>query len=278
MKKNLRRYMFCEYDDLKRVKFKKIERVCDKLFVFIREEAKVVPVGLVQKMQRFGRNAKWIVIEEAGNDGGLQNIMSYVMGELNKRIDVSIEFAVLSDNPTFDPLMIYINERSGRKAVRVNVVPDDSQQADRTEEEEAAHARSPYTIINEMDADEDNTDAEREIARPRSAPAPRSLTDESDDFDDDDSEGLYRTDNSVTVINGISLDYATKQKVHNTADLTVERLERSGNRPALVSTLKNYILLHNEEVTAAGNIDAVIERMEENGKISVKGEEVRYNF
>jgi hypothetical protein len=68
------------------------------------------------------------------------------------------------------------------------------------------------------------------------------------------------------------------QIVNRTAEETVSRLIRSGNRPALISTLKNYILLHNQELTVHGNIDAIISRMEEKKEIEVRDEEVIYHF
>jgi hypothetical protein len=66
--------------------------------------------------------------------------------------------------------------------------------------------------------------------------------------------------------------------IEKTALETISRLVRSGNRPAEISTLKNYILLHNQELSIQGNLELIIQRMEEKKEIAIKGQEVLYNF
>ena len=66
--------------------------------------------------------------------------------------------------------------------------------------------------------------------------------------------------------------------ISKTAEETVKRLIRSGNRPAEVETLRNYINLHFQQMSLHGHIDRIIERMEEVKDIEVRDKEVHYNF
>jgi hypothetical protein len=69
-----------------------------------------------------------------------------------------------------------------------------------------------------------------------------------------------------------------EELIEQTAQETINRLIRSGNRPAEISTLKNYILLHNQELSMHGNLEKIIRRMEEKREIAIQGQEVVYNF
>jgi hypothetical protein len=69
-----------------------------------------------------------------------------------------------------------------------------------------------------------------------------------------------------------------EELIEQTAQETINRLIRSGNRPAEISTLKNYILLHNQELSMHGNLERIIKRMEEKREIAIQGQEVVYNF
>ncbi len=62
------------------------------------------------------------------------------------------------------------------------------------------------------------------------------------------------------------------------AEETIKRMIRSGNRPADVSTLKSYILLHNQELSFNGDAESIIQKMLESKNIEINKEEVTYNF
>ncbi len=68
------------------------------------------------------------------------------------------------------------------------------------------------------------------------------------------------------------------QVIEKTAEETIQRLIRSGNRPAEVNTLKNYILLHNQELSLYGNVDRIIQKLEEDKEIEIMKEDVIYHF
>jgi len=288
MKKSTRRYLFLDFEDLKKIKFRKIEKVCDRIFVFIRKEEKQIPVDLVQKMQRFGRNAKWVVVDGLDIMQNMNYHISFLMGKLHERIDNEIEFAVLSNDENFDPLISYINTKGGRSCLRVK-----GKKRERIVEEAPASSPAPirrtapssYTLIDEMKSEEE-LQAFSAPMTPREV-EPAILV--SAGYDGENfklEEPIVRSvTNQFTLLDNESKDEESStsgfddgQIVNRTAEETVSRLVRSGNRPALISTLKNYILLHNQELTVHGNIDAIISRMEEKKEIEVKDEEVIYHF
>jgi len=290
MKKSTRRYLFLDFEDLKDIKFRKIEKVCDRIFVFIRKEEKQIPVGLVQKMQRFGRNAKWVVIEGLDIMQNMNYHISFLMGKLHERIDTEIEFAVLSNDENFDPLISYINAKGGRSCLRVK-----GKKRERIVEETPVPvtrrraAPSNYTLIDEMRSEEELQAFSAPIT-PRVVEPAILVSAAYDDENLKAEEPIVRSVTNQFILldntNGSENNEEDKEKsgfgdgqiVNRTAEETVSRLVRSGNRPALISTLKNYILLHNQELTVHGNIDAIISRMEEKKEIEVKDEEVIYHF
>jgi hypothetical protein len=69
-----------------------------------------------------------------------------------------------------------------------------------------------------------------------------------------------------------------EELITRTAEETVKRLIRSGNRPAEISTLKNYILLHSQEVSLNGNVERIIQKLKDTKDIEIQKGEVIYNF
>lgn len=223
-----RRYIFVDYESLKKIKFKKLEKVCDKVFIFIDGSEELIPFPLVRQMQRMGNSVKWVVIDNLNQSSSNYHI-SFLMGKLHEKVNYDIEFAVLSNDPEFDHLINFINSE-GRSCVRVkrkDVKPND-------------YGVSSVAETNESIESSINSDFH---------PQPSSIEREIDDT-----------------------------FIEETAKETISRLIRSGNRPAEIATLKNYILLHNQDLNMHGNLDKIIRKMEEKREIVVQGQEVVYNF
>jgi hypothetical protein len=219
-----RRYIFVDFESLKKIKFKKLEKVCDKVLIFIDAKEDALPLALVRQMQRMGKSVKWVVIDNLNQTGPNYHI-TFLMGKLHEKVNYDIEFAVLSNDLEFDPLINFINEE-GRSCVRVK--RKDSKNDD-------LMMSSDYRTESSI-----NTDFQ---------PKPSAIERDVD-------ENL----------------------IEQTAQETINRLIRSGNRPAEISTLKNYILLHNQELSLSGNLDKIIRKMEGQNEIEIKGQEVVYNF
>lgn len=222
-----RRYVFVDYSDLLEVKFKKLEKVATRIFVFIEASQDYIPLALVRQTQNVGKNLRWIVVSNA-NQGRLNYHIAFIMGKLHQKLDSDVEFAIVSDDPDFDALVHYIND-SGRSCILVK----------RKGEEKA----KPKPVL------------------------------EQDEIDEDAYE-------PVDILGGSErIDVLVEDEIiSKTAEETVKRLIRSGNRPAEIETLRNYINLHFQQMSLHGHIDRIIEKMQEAKDIEVKEQEVVYNF
>jgi PIN domain len=242
MTTHTRRYVFIDFETLTKIKFRKLEKVCDKLFVFVSSEIESVPFPLVKDIQKMGNAVKWIEV------GGmaLQDLnyhICFLMGKLHEKISSDVEFAILSNDDAFDPLVNFINS-TGRNCLRVK------QQITETNEEKPV----VFTPKTESPKAAEPPKAEKEVLGARLFGERQSETHMSDEGSSD------------------------RTIVDETASETVRRLIRSGNRPADLNMLKSYILLHNQEMSLHGNVDKVIAQLKENDSIHVEGAQVVYNF
>jgi hypothetical protein len=243
-----RRYIFVDYESLKKIKFKKLEKVCDKLFVFIDANEAQIPFVLVRQMQRMGSSVKWVTVDNLNQSGANYHI-SFLMGKLHEKVNYDIEFAVLSNDLDFDHLINFINSE-GRSCVRVK-------RKDNAQQEEYFVAPNNNAPVNVTPT-------------PVVSPMPQS---------ERQSEHIESSINSDFQPQPFGAEREMGDElVEQTAQETINRLIRSGNRPAEISTLKNYILLHNQELSFHGNLEKIIRRMEEKQEIHIQGQEVVYNF
>ncbi len=270
-----RRYMFVSFDDLKQLSFKKLERVCDKVFVFVHENIESVPFFLVRDMQKMGNNVKWITIT-----GNTLSDMSYqicfLMGKLHEKMSADIEFAILSNDATFDPLVTFINS-TGRSCIRV-------QQKDGTHHHENAHSldplsKQPRPMIQEEESpfqtvtNNPNTDMSSTDFYEMTPPTQNFSADFSADFSTTHTN--FETTNE-TFTNKNKNQY--ESFIIEAALETVRRLIRSGNRPSEIGILKNYILLHHRDEKIHRNIEKIIEYLQSNNNITLNETEVIYHF
>jgi hypothetical protein len=230
MNTQTRRYVFIDYENLLQVKFKKLEKVASRIFVFIEASQETVPLTLVRQAQRSGKNLRWIV---AGNAGGsrLNYHIAFIMGKLHQKLERDVEFAVISNDPEFDPLINFINA-SGRNCLRVKRKKDES------------------SVFRDLNID----------------------LDPSSGFDDSfHLPSMKEETGDIPVL-------VEEELIARTAEETVKRLIRSGNRPEEISTLKNYILLHSQELSLHGNVDRIIQKLKDSNDIEILQGEVIYNF
>ncbi len=112
------RYIFIDFDNLKKIKVKQLETVCDKAYILVDHSQQSIPLKIVRKIQRFGSNVKWI----SANTEGANNIHYYIaflMGKLHKKTNNIIEFVVISDEESIEPMIECIND-FGRNCLRIN--------------------------------------------------------------------------------------------------------------------------------------------------------------
>ncbi len=251
MNNQTRRYVFVDFDTLTQIRFKKLEKVCDKVFVFVNEMVDDVPLMLVREMQRMGSNVKWISV--AGTTVGDVNYhICFLMGKLHEKIAPELEFAILSNDPSFDPLVNFINS-TGRSCLRVKPKNENEKAEKTVAKQQETHPPSIAPKLEDKIAIEPSSNGEIMGAR-AAMPEGSSKNLDIDVLTDSD------------------------QIIEETARETVRRLLRSGNRPSDISLLKNYILLHNQEIAIHHNIEKIIEKLEENHNISIEENEITYNF
>ena len=247
-----RRFIFIDFDNLRRVKFKKLEKVATKIFVFINADVEQIPAFLVYQVQKLGKNIKWVTVENPNNNRMNYHI-AFLMGKLHQKLHSDVEFAVLSNDEDFDPLVTFINSQN-RSCIRV--------QRKKTTEE-----RKPDTSVA----------APAKIER---KPAGINIREEvavTNGIAPNGNYDLVSAPEKKKTPSAIEIEY-DRMVVEKTAQETMERLIRSGNRPAEVDTLKHYILLNNQELSIHGNIDQVIHQMELTNNIEVEEGNVIYHF
>ncbi len=223
-----RRYIFIDFENLQKIKFKKLEKVCSRIFIFVNADVKNIPFPLARQMQKLGKAVKWVTVEKS-----LQNDLNFhicfLMGTLHQKVSKKIEFAILSNDRTFDSLVKYIN-KNGRNCLRVK-----------------SRKANVETVSYKK----------KETVKAQGVKGKMS--------------GRYS--NSFLVEPSIDNQFLTE-----TANDTIRRLIRSGKRPEEVEMLRNYILLHNQELTKQGNVDIVIDQLQRNNNIAIHGGAVTYNF
>lgn len=245
MNTSIRRYVFLDFETLKGIKFKKLEKVCDKIFVFVGNENESIPLTLVREMQKMGSAIKWIEASSA-SASDLNFQICFLMGKLHEKISNDIEFAILSNDSAFDPLVTFINS-TGRNCLRI-----------RQSTAEANPTTDIPTGGQPLRIDLQKTEAEPKINI------------------EELSKSLFE-DLTIELTNGAAIS-DNRGLIEETARETVERLMRSGNRPHSVSMLRSYILLHNQELSQHGNVDKIIQSLQSKDNILINNGDIEYNF
>ncbi len=246
-----KRFVFTEFKTLQHISFEKLEKVCDKLFVLIRPQEQQIPFPLVLAMQRMGKNAKWIVAK-ATDSGSLEFHLSFLLGKLDEKLSEEIEFALLSGSTNLDPVIDFINQ-SGRNCLRVTVEETEAELETEVYEDEA--------YLSDEAPEEYETESEMQI---------------------DLSEGNTATEKERT---GLGTAVSAEPKVVSKEDIeskaleTVQRLQYTGNRPAEVVLLRDYIALFHQGIEDNdGQADQIINKLVEDKQIEVRKGIIKYNF
>jgi len=203
-------------------------------------------------MQQMGKNAKWIVAKATDNDS-LEFHLSFLLGRLDEKLDEEIEFAVLSGSTNLDPVIDFINH-SGRDCFRVTVEETEAEFETEEVEEKA------YLITEEAEEFETETDIRIDLS--------------------ETTLNTVSKEKSQGVLTSIEPSKASNnQDIENKALETVQRLQYTGNRPAEVVLLRDYIgLFHQGIEDDDGQADQIINKLVENKQIEVRKGIIKYNF
>lgn len=255
MTTHTRRYVFLDFDTLINIKFKKLEKVCDKIFVFVGSEVTDIPFALVRDMQNMGNAIKWVEVGTSTTHDANYHIC-FLMGKLHEKISGDVEFAILSNDTAFDPLVNFINS-TGRACVRIK--------NNSSMEKAATPKPEPAAPLSMTSNGQEKTGVETAVPVAKSAlEAINSRL-----FGEHKSESLNE---ERVQANGEHV------LIEETARETVRRLIRSGNRPQNVTMLRNYILLHNQELSLHGDVDKIINRLKDSNDIELSNDLIQYNF
>jgi len=243
------RYVFISYEDLKDIKFKKLEKVCDRIYILINEGIENLPFKLVQRLQKLGKNAKWIQISE--KEDSLSLSMAFLLGQMHEKISKEIEFAILSNDRQYDSIIQYLNN-IGRECIRVK------------------NKKKNIVSISNGDIIDKKEVYEEEVE------------DQALEIDLNDSIEVKEPRPNFTIgntaIDILSNGNEAAQGIKLAANETIKRLIRSGNRPSELSLLKSYISLHNQSESIDENIEDIIKHLANTNEIEIREDEVIYNF
>lgn len=230
MNTSKKRYIFTDFDNIQKVKIKKLERVCDKIFILINTSDKYIPFSLVRNLQKLGKGVKWIPVENNKNLT-LNYHICYLMGRMHSKINLSTEFAILSDEDSFDSIINYINKNK-RKCRRVKT-------------------GAPKKKIR------------RKIVTSR--PLQRPIYEGERAYLDEKKEWVPLEEQQDSLV-------AYRE--------TKDRLKLVATRPYNLTSLRDYIHINNQELVERGklSVEEIIEMMELNNEIEVKGSLVAYHF
>lgn len=155
-----KRYIFVDYESLKNINFSKLEKICNKVFIFISDKEETIPSNIVMQAQHLGKRIKWISSELSEGNGFMLHI-SFLMGALHQKINKTIEFAILSDDTDFDSLVNFIND-AGRNCLRVKTISNEEDEEEMDEEE----LLEDVLIEDSFSDDEEMEDGQRLIPEP----------------------------------------------------------------------------------------------------------------
>lgn len=247
------RYVFISYEDLKDIKFKKLEKVCDRIYILINEGIENLPFKLVTRLQKLGKNAKWIQISEKEDALGLS--MAFLLGQMHEKLGKDIEFAILSNDKQYDSIIHYLNN-IGRECIRVKNKKKNI--ADFSNGESV----SPVEPIADYEEDTIELNIQENLEKNETP----------------EIKPNYTLGNTALDILSNTNGNEAAQGVKLAANETIKRLIRSGNRPSELSLLKSYISLHNQSESIDENIEEIIDHLASTNEIEIREDEVIYNF
>jgi PIN domain len=280
MNTSLRRYVFLDFDNLQKIQPKKLSKVCEKAFVVVPAKQASVPLALVIELQKFGKDLKWVLVDD-DTSPNLYCYIAFLMGKLHEKVPNEIQFALLSDDSSLDPLVRFINE-AGRNCLRVKrsiaadepvATPPPPQVAKMTEPALAKPTHKAIAMTSTSATESLLPDIMMSL----------SMEEDMGEISFLDDEVMYHhAPAEPTVLvkptdNHLEYDQADAD-IHKKAMDIIEKLVQSGNRPSEVSLLKYYALQHHENLGKNGTLQRVIEHLEKTRYISLEESEITYHF
>ena len=109
--------LFIDYENISNFNLDNINANIIKIYIFVGNNQKKIPIELVIQIQKFGNNVKWIKITGQGKNA-LDFHIAFYLGLLNQKVQKDIHFIILTKDSGFDALISYLNNL-GRKCKRI---------------------------------------------------------------------------------------------------------------------------------------------------------------
>ena len=247
MSKQKLRYVFTDYKNIRSVKLKKLEKVCQKLFILIDASEEFIPLSLVRDIQKFGTSAKWVAIQDS--EHSLDYHIIYLMGKMHTKISKDIEFAILSENENLSSIISYINQDK-RSCIRIRI-------------KEETLAAFPFS-------------KKKKTLQQEPQPEPTRKNEDDGDIDKKEESGNsgknYETPQSLILSEKDLLIKASHATIHRLQLLSEDR------RPFNRDTLLNYIEFNNQQWANNNDSNNMITYLSDKGYIKITGDIITYNL
>ncbi|MFT4664295.1 MAG: hypothetical protein ACI8YQ_001684 [Polaribacter sp.] len=115
--KAVKRYTFIDYENLKKIKLRSLEKLSERLYILVNSEHQSIPLKLVRKIQRLKSDVRWII----ANTGSADHVnfhIAFLMGKLHSKVDKKIAFVVISNDNNIDAMINCVTD-AGRLCTRV---------------------------------------------------------------------------------------------------------------------------------------------------------------
>jgi PIN domain len=239
-----RRYIFLFYPDIYTVNLDVLEHISDRIFILTSEDVQQVPFSVVKQLQRMGKSIRWVSMES--DDQEERRIhLSFLLGKLHEKLPTDIEFAIINNGEEYDGIISFVN-RSRRTCMRVST-SDESIGQVAPPSNSSAQPVPKREIMIAMPPREEQPEP---IMQEQPVPATIPIYMEKTTID----EGIF-----------------------SAAARIRERMLRSGNRPAEIELLKEYIILSTPNLQP-NTADKVIDILATNKDIEIENREVMYHF
>ncbi len=115
--KAVKRYTFIDYENLKKIKLRSLEKLSERLYILVNSEHQSIPLKLVRKIQRLKSDVRWI-IANTGSANHVNFHIAFLMGKLHSKVDKKIAFVVISNESNIDAMINCVTD-AGRLCTRV---------------------------------------------------------------------------------------------------------------------------------------------------------------
>jgi hypothetical protein len=239
-----RRYLFLFYPDLISLNIGVLEQISDRIFILTSEEVEQIPMKIVKALQQLGKSIRWVMMESDEEQDRKMNL-SFLLGKLHERVPTDIEFAIINNSDDYDGFISFVN-RSRRTCMRVST----------NDESIRSHVAQPAASVQQIPVPEALAQVNHHIAQPMpmAVASPQSTS-------------VPLQFEKPTVDEGI---FSAAARIR-------ERMLRSGNRPAELELLKEYIILSTPNLQP-GTADKVIDILAINKDIEIENLQVLYHF